>query len=96
MDIPYPIERAENIQIRYGETVLLPLKGSPQAFVKIFLPKHYGELFTENDIKSVNERTVILALRYRDTCSTSNSYILEIEYYTSLQVSSEIFRCSLH
>jgi hypothetical protein len=69
---PYPIERAEKIQTRYVETVLLTLKESPQAFVKIFLPKRYGDVFMEHDIKSVNERTVILALRYRGTCSTSN------------------------
>jgi hypothetical protein len=79
MDSLYPIERAEKFQTRYGKTVLLTLQESPTAFVKVFLPKRYGELFTEDDIKSINERSVILALRYRDTCSTSNSYILEIE-----------------
>jgi hypothetical protein len=47
MDSPYPIERAEKIQTRYGETVFLTLKESPQAFVKVFLSKCYGELFTK-------------------------------------------------
>jgi hypothetical protein len=79
MDSPYPIEWAEKIHTRYGETVLLTLKEYPQAFVKVFLPKRYEEHFTEDDIKSVSERTVILALRYRGTCYTSKSYILEIE-----------------
>jgi hypothetical protein len=76
MDSPYAIERVEKIQTRYGETILT-LKESPQTFVKVFLPKRYGELFTEDDIKSINERTVIIALRYRGTIL--NSYILKIE-----------------
>jgi len=78
-DISYPIERAEKLQTRYCEAVLLTLKESSQVYVKVFLPRRYGALFTEDDLKSVNEKTVSLALRYRGTCSTSNSYILEVD-----------------
>jgi hypothetical protein len=78
-DISYPIERAEKLQTRYGEAVLLTLKESLQVYVKVFLPRRYGALFSEDDLKSINEKTVSLALRYRGTCSTSNSYILEID-----------------
>jgi hypothetical protein len=77
MDIPYPIERAEKIETRYGETILLTLKESTQTFVKVFLPKRYGDLFTDDDIKSINEKSVIHALKYRGTIS--NSFVLEIE-----------------
>jgi hypothetical protein len=73
------MERAEKIQTRYGEAVLLTLIESPQSCVKVFLPKRYGALFTEADLTSINEKSVALALRYRGTCPTSNSYILEIE-----------------
>jgi hypothetical protein len=77
MDIPYPIERAEKIQTRYGETILLTLKESTETFVKVFLPERYGDLFTDDDIKSVNKKSVIRALKY---CGTiSNSFVLEIE-----------------
>jgi hypothetical protein len=71
MDIPHPIERAENIQTCYGETILLTLKESTQTFVKVFIPKRYGELFTDDDIKTINEKIVIRALRYRGTISNS-------------------------
>jgi hypothetical protein len=79
VDKPYPKKRAEKIQTRYGEAVLLTLKESPQAFVKVFLPKRYGAVFTDDDIKSINEKSVSLTFRYRGTCPTSNSDILEIE-----------------
>jgi hypothetical protein len=78
MDRPFLINRAEKIQTRYGETILLTLQKFAQTFVKVFLPKPYGDLFTEDDIKSIIERSLIHTLRYRGTIS--NSFILEIDY----------------
>jgi len=57
-DSSYPIERAENVQTRYGEAVLLTLKESSQMYVKVFLPRRYGALFSVDDLKSINEKTV--------------------------------------
>jgi len=62
MNTPYPIERSEKFQTRFGEAVLLTLQESPQTFVKVFLPRRYGTLFTENDLNSFNEKSVSLAL----------------------------------
>jgi hypothetical protein len=56
MYIPYSIERVEKIQTRYGETISLTLKESTKTFVKVFLPKRYGDPFTDDDIKSINEK----------------------------------------
>jgi hypothetical protein len=77
LDITYPIERAERIKTRFGETILLTLKESTQTFVKVFLPKRYGDLSTDDDIKSINEKSVIHALKYHGTIS--NSFVLETE-----------------
>jgi hypothetical protein len=49
MDIPYPIERAEKSKLVMAR-LLLTLKESTQTFVKVFLPKRYGDLFTDADI----------------------------------------------
>jgi len=78
-DSPYPIERAEKVHTKYGETVLLTLKESSQVYVKVFLPRRYGAQFSEDDIHSINNKTFSLALIYRDNCPTSNAYILEIQ-----------------
>jgi len=56
MDRSYNIERAEKIRTRYGEAVLLTLQDSPLTSVKIFLPRGYGKLFTE-DFQSINEKS---------------------------------------
>jgi hypothetical protein len=78
-DCSYPIERAEKLQTRFGETVLFTLQESPQSYVKVFLPRCYGVLFTEADPQAVNEKSLSLSIRYRVTCPASNSFISEIE-----------------
>jgi hypothetical protein len=77
-DNAYPIERAEKLQTRFGEAILLTLQESPLSYVKVFLPRRYGVLFTEADLKSINEKIVSLSLRYHGICPDSNSYILAI------------------
>jgi len=48
---PYPIERAERVQTKYGETVLATLRAeSPQTFLKVFLPRLYGVLFGDEEL----------------------------------------------
>ena len=79
MNTAYPIERAEKLQARFGEAILLTLQESPETFVKIFLPSSYGALFTENDMNSINEKSVSLSLKYLGNCPTLNSHIIEIE-----------------
>jgi len=40
---PYPIERAERVQTKYGETFLATLRAeSPQTFLKYFYPDVMG------------------------------------------------------
>ena len=77
---PYPIERAERVQTKYGETVLMTLRAeSPQTFLKVFLPRRYGVLFSDEELQRINERTLPLSLKYLGTLASTNSYILEIE-----------------
>jgi hypothetical protein len=67
-DKPYLIEHFERVQTRYGEAILLTLRESPASFVKIFLPKRYGVQFSEENISSINERSVSLSIKYKGTC----------------------------
>jgi len=77
---PYPIERAERVQTKYGETVLATLRAeSPQTFLKVFLPRRYGVLFSDVELRRINEKTLSLSLKYLGTNTTTDSYILELE-----------------
>jgi len=56
-DTPYPIERAEKVQTKFGVAISMTLQAeSPQTFVKVFLPRRYGSLFTDGDLLSINEK----------------------------------------
>jgi hypothetical protein len=79
MNTTYPIERAGKLQTKFGWAILLTLQESPQTFVIVFLPKRYSAHLTENDIRSINEKSVSSALKYLGNCAQSNSFILEIE-----------------
>jgi len=79
INTPYPIERTEKVQIKYGEAIVLTLQESAQTFVKVIVPRRYGSLFTDNDLCSINEKSVSLSLKYLGTNPASNSYILEIK-----------------
>jgi len=77
---PYPIELAERVQTKYGEAILVTLRAESQhIFVKVFLPRRYGSLLSDDDVSAINDKTVSLSLKYIDTNTASNSYILELE-----------------
>jgi len=78
IDTPYPIERADRVVTKYGEAILTTLQ-APETFLKVFLPRRYGTLFSDEDLHSKNDKTVSLNLKYLDTNPTTNSYILELE-----------------
>ena len=73
---PYPIERAERVVIKYGEAIFVTLQ-APDTFLKVFLRRRYGTLFGEEDLCSINDKTVSLNLKYLGTNPTI--YILELD-----------------
>jgi hypothetical protein len=75
----YPIDGAERVYTRYGETVLLSLRDPQTLLIKTFLPKRYAAYFTEADIKSINTEEVKLHLIYKGRRVKSNSHLLDIE-----------------
>jgi hypothetical protein len=73
------MERAEKVKTKYGEAIVLTLQEFLHTFVKVFLPKRYGSLFTDDELRYINEKTISLSPNYLGTHTASNSYILEIE-----------------
>jgi len=80
IDTPYPIQHAERFVTKYGEAILMTqLSQSPQTFLKVFLPRRYGNLLSDDDLCTINEKTISLSLKYLGTNTTTISYILELE-----------------
>jgi hypothetical protein len=62
VDQKYPIVKAERVQTRYGETILLSIRDllnlsvrdSKPQLMKLFLPKRYAQVYKEDDITNIN------------------------------------------
>jgi hypothetical protein len=78
-DRAYPIVHAERITTRYGKSVLVAIMDSPSSTMKIFLPRRYGDVVSDEDLEAINSQRVALLLMYKRTCPRSNSYILELK-----------------
>ena len=53
-DQQYPIVHAERINMRYGQSVLLAILYSPTTSVKVFLPRRYGDVVSDEDLQVIN------------------------------------------
>jgi hypothetical protein len=52
---------------------------TPNSTAKVFLPKQYSGLFSDDDIEAIQHNTVKLQLIYLETCPISKSFDLAIE-----------------
>lgn len=79
IDRKYEIVKAEKVTTKYGLAILISIKENSFSTVKVFLPKRYSVVFDDDDIASINAKSITLYLVYKGTCTKSNSYILNLE-----------------
>ena len=77
-DKRYPVLRAEWLTTKHGKTILLTIREDYSTVVKMFLPKRYGDTFSDTDIVVINNRSVQYHVIYKGRCSRSNSHILHL------------------
>jgi hypothetical protein len=77
-DRPYPISHAERIDTRYGPAVLLSIRDSSFSLKKVFLPRRYSEVMTDDDIADINSGQTKLNLIYRGTCMQTGGHLLAL------------------
>jgi len=53
INILYPIVRAKPINTKFEPTILLSIRESDENIVQIFLPKRYGDVVYDDDIKKL-------------------------------------------
>jgi len=75
----FSIVGAKRMITKYGATVLLSIRESEARIVKLFLPKIYCALISDDDMDKINTKAVSLDLVYKGLCKTSKSYLLGIE-----------------
>ena len=61
IDRGYPVKFARRLTTQYGPTILLTLqKGEGEENVKVYMPKRYAEIFTDVDVKEINNSVKII------------------------------------
>jgi hypothetical protein len=61
-DHQYPIVHAERVNTRYVYSVLLAILDSPTTSVKLFLPKRYCDVVSDEDIEYIDSKRLLLYL----------------------------------
>jgi len=76
---PYPITRGKRLNTKYGVAVVLTLQVPEDSVVHVFLPQHYSDVITDNDLTAINTKAVAVNLVYKGVCDSSKAYLLDIE-----------------
>ena len=79
MNRSYPLVYCERVETKYGPAVCLAVREEDANIVKVFLPRRYGDTFTDEDVSAINERSVQYYLSYKGKSLASKSAILQID-----------------
>ena len=75
----YPIEHADRVTTRFGETILLSIRDvAADRLCKAFLPPHYTAVFKDDDVLAINDGFAVWHLISKGRIPDSNAYQLAI------------------
>jgi hypothetical protein len=77
-DQPYHIIRAERSDTRYGPAVLLTIRETVNSLKKVFLPRRYGAVITDDDISHINSGQKKVCLIYKGICPQTKGHLIDI------------------
>jgi hypothetical protein len=76
----YPIERADRVMTRFGESMLLSIRDiATDQLSKVFLPQRYTAVFKDDDVLAINDGFAVWHLISKGISPGSNAYQLAIE-----------------
>ena len=78
----YPIERADRVTTRFGDTILLGIRDRDtpdERLYKVFLPQRYASVFREDDLLAINTGTATWSLMSKGRCPKTNAYQFSVE-----------------
>lgn len=77
-DKRYAVAFAQKLHTQYGLSVLLTIRVDSLTNVKVFLPRRYSDVFRDEDIEGINNKTITAHLIYKGRIGSS--YVLRLEY----------------
>jgi hypothetical protein len=76
----YQAEHAQRQETMYGQSVQLTLRtGDSSENIKVYLPKRYGLVFTDEDLERINRGSCSYYLIYQGPYPNSRAFKLTLE-----------------
>jgi hypothetical protein len=79
IDHSYPVSHPEHVETKFGPTIRLEISEQDDNIFRVFLPRRYSEVFTDEGVATINEQTVLYHLVYKGKRPSSKAQILLIE-----------------
>ena len=77
----YPVLQCDRVGTKYGDTVRLTLREEDENnIVRVFLPRHYGSVMSEDDMAAINGRRITYFLTYKGTSASTNRPMLQMDF----------------
>ncbi len=78
INVPYTIVKAQLSNNWFVPMILIGIKGDSGRSVRVFLPKRYTSVFTDNDILRINEGEIKLNVVYHGRFEKSTTFSLSL------------------
>jgi len=79
VDRKYPITRAERVAIRFGPAIVLAIRDTPDRILKVFMPRRFYSVFSDEDLEEINSEEVALNLVYKGQCVNTHAFKVAVE-----------------
>jgi hypothetical protein len=76
---PYSVIGAERMQTKYGISILLTIKMTSTDSVRVFLPRRFTLIFSDEDIDLINNGLIKINLIFHNICEKTNAYMLSLK-----------------
>lgn len=84
IEVKHHILRAERVNTRYGPSIVLTIRCPDFQRYRVYLPRRYCIVVTDDDITDINERQIMLHLVYKGTCKAPSQHLLDLVHVTSM------------
>ncbi len=76
----YPVMHCDRVGTKYGDAVRLTLREEDNNnIVRVFLPRHYGSAFSEDDVAAINNQRHKYYLTYKGNSASTGRPVLQMD-----------------
>ena len=79
VDRKYRITRAERFATRFGPAIVVAIRDTPDRILKVFMPRRFYSVFSDEDLEEINSEEVALNLVYKGQCVNTHAFKVAVE-----------------